>query len=79
MSIEALSCPFCGNPMHPIPTEQPAGWYVDGLHQHWCPLSMLTHDRVSTYMSREDAARAWNTRALQQQEQSDAESRDGWE
>ena len=77
MSNKALPCPFCGNPMHPIPTEQPAGWCVGGLHKHWCPLGMLTHNRVSTYVSREDAVMAWNMRTTQQQGQSEAEPHDG--
>ena len=62
-SDQLLPCPFCGNEMHFILTEQPVGWRVGGLHSFWCPFTLLTHNDCDTYVSKEAAANAWNRRA----------------
>lgn len=58
-----LPCPFCGASMHFIPTVQPKGWLVDGLHRVWCPFTPLAYDYCNTYVSKDAAREAWNRRA----------------
>lgn len=62
-TTELLPCPFCGNEMHFIPTDQPRGWRVDGRHTASCPFSILIYDDCITFATREAAAESWNTRA----------------
>ena len=64
MSDKTLKpCPFCGSEMRFIPTEQPKGWRVGGVHGQSCPFSILIHDDCTTFITREAAAESWNSRA----------------
>ena len=61
MSYALKPCPFCAAPASFIKITG-VGYRIRAQHEDWCPFTMRIRDKLDAYITKDEAAAAWNTR-----------------